>query len=69
MSTIQQMLRNAVGEHISPVTMWNIVNQLGKHNFSCVSVVSNLKDRKFFLIKWVEIASTQFSHHIEFKMP
>ena len=50
---------DVVGELSSPITMWNIVNQLGKHNFSCVSVVNNLKDRKFFLIKWVEIALTQ----------
>ena len=27
-------LTNAAGEPISPITMWNIVNQLGKHNFS-----------------------------------
>ena len=53
-------LTNAAGEPISPITMWNIVNQLGNHNFSSVSVVNNLKDRKFFLIKWVEIALTQF---------
>ena len=24
--------------------MWNIVNQLGKHDFYCGSVVNNLKD-------------------------
>ena len=42
---------DVVGELSSPITMWNIVNQLGKHNFSCVSVVNNLKDREFFLIK------------------
>ena len=53
-------LTNAVGESISPITMWNIVNQLGKHDFSCVWVVNNLKDRIFFFIKWVEIALTQF---------
>ena len=41
--------------------MWNIVNELGKHDFSCVLIVNNLKDRKFFfVIKWVEIALTQF---------
>ena len=51
---------DAVGELSSPITMWNIVNHLGKHNFSCFSVVNNLKDRKFFLIKCVEIALTQF---------
>ena len=26
--------------------MWNIVSQLGKHAFSCGSVLTNLKDRK-----------------------
>ena len=41
-------LTNAVGESISPITMWNIMNQLGKHDFSCVWVVNNLKDRIFF---------------------
>ena len=41
-------LANAVGERISSITMWDIVNQLGKHDFSCVSVVNNLKDRNFF---------------------
>ena len=45
-------LTNAVGERIFPI-IWNIVNKLGKHNFSCVSVVNNLKDRKFLLIKSV----------------
>ena len=42
---------NAVGESISSVTMWNIVNQLGKHKFSCAAVVNNLKDWKLFVIK------------------
>ena len=36
------------------------MNQLGKHDFSCASVVSNLKDMNFFLIIGVEIALTQF---------
>ena len=53
-------LINAVGGHISLITMWNIVNQLGKHDFSCASVVNNLKDMNFFLIIGVEIALTQF---------
>ena len=44
-------VKNAVGESISSITMWNIVNQLGKHDFSCGAVVNNLKDRKHFLIK------------------
>ena len=51
---------NAVGESTSSVTMWNIVNQLGRHGFSCGAVVNNLADRKLFLIKWIEIVLTQF---------
>ena len=51
-------LTNAVGERISPITMWNVMNQLGNHDFPCVLVVNNLKDRNFFLIKWVETAFT-----------
>ena len=36
------------------------MNQLGKYDFSYVTVVNNLKERNFFLIKWVEIALIQF---------
>ena len=36
-----------VDQNISSVTMY-IVNQLGKHRFSCGSVVKNLKDKKKF---------------------
>ena len=39
---------NAIGESISSITMWNIVNQLGKFDFSCGSVVNHLKERQFF---------------------
>ena len=39
---------NIVGESISSITMWNNVNQLGKHDFSCESVVNNLKEGKSF---------------------
>ena len=44
---------NVIGESISSIRMWNIVNQLGKHNFSCGQilfrqVVSNLRGRKLF---------------------
>ena len=39
-------LTNAAGELISQITMWNMVNQLGKHDFSCLSVVNNVKDIK-----------------------
>ena len=37
-----------VDQSISSITMYNIVNQLGKHGFSCGSVVNNLKDKKNF---------------------
>ena len=36
-----------VGESISLITMYNIVNQLGKRDFSHRSVVNNLEDRKY----------------------
>ena len=42
---------NAVGESVSSVTMWNIVNQLGKHEFSCGAVVNDLKDKELVVIK------------------
>ena len=29
---------NAIGEIVSSISMWNIVNQLGKHDFSCVEI-------------------------------
>ena len=51
---------NAVGESVSSETMWNIVNQLGKHDFSCEAVANNLEDRKLFLIQWTEIVLSQF---------
>ena len=35
-----------VGESISSISMYNIVNQLGKRNFSYGSVVNNLKEKK-----------------------
>ena len=28
-------MENIVGESISSITIWNIVNQVGKHDFSC----------------------------------
>ena len=37
---------NAIGESISSISIWNIVNQLGKYDFSCGSVVNNLKERQ-----------------------
>ena len=49
-----------VGESISSVTIYNIVNQLDKHDPCCGAVKNNLKDRKRFLIKRIEILLTQF---------
>ena len=59
-STDLHYLTNVVGELISQITMWNIANQLDKHDFSCVLMVNNLKDSKFFLVKWMKIALIQF---------
>ena len=28
-------VKNAIDESISSIIMWNIVNQIGKHDFSC----------------------------------
>ena len=38
----------AIGESISSISIWNIMNQLGKYNFSSGSVVNNLKERHHF---------------------
>ena len=35
---------NAIGKSILSLSIWNIVNQPVKYNFSCVSVVINLKE-------------------------
>ena len=53
-------MTNAVSGSISLVTSWNIVKKLGKHDFSRGAVVNNLKDRKLFLIKCIEIVLFQF---------
>ena len=38
-------VRNAIEDSISSISIWNIVNQLGKYDFSCgPPVVNNLKD-------------------------
>ena len=67
---------NAVGESIFSATMWNIVNQLGKHDLSPEAVVNNLKDRKLILIKLIEMFCTnsykarlELFHYVESKMP
>ena len=44
-------MTNAVGESISSVIMWNMVNQLGKHEFSCGALKNNVKDKELAVIK------------------
>ena len=39
------------------LSMWNIVNHLGKHDFSFGQVINNLKGN-FFLIKPIDITLT-----------
>ena len=51
---------NVLGESIFSATMWHIVNQLGKHGFSCREVVNNLKERKPLVTKLIEIVLNQF---------
>ena len=36
------------GESITSISVWNIVNHLGKYDFSWESVVNNLKERQIF---------------------
>ena len=42
---------NAIGESASSRSIWSIVNQLSKYNFSCGSVIIGLKETQGFLIK------------------
>ena len=39
---------NVEDENVSSISMWNILNQLVKHEFSCGLAVSNLKQKKTF---------------------
>ena len=39
---------NAIGKSISSISIWNIVNQLGRYDFSFGLVVNNLKERQRF---------------------
>ena len=47
-------VRNTIGAIFSSISMWNIVNQLSKHDFFLLldfppgNVVNNLKGRKIF---------------------
>ena len=43
---------NAIGESVSSISIWNIVNELGKIDFSCGSVVNNLKENN-----WIRTSS------------
>ena len=40
----EHVVTNAIGESISLRRIWNIVIQLGEYDFSCGSVVNNLKE-------------------------
>ena len=46
-----------IGGSISSISMWYIVNQLGKRDFSCeqIFLVGRLEREETFLIKWIEI--------------
>ena len=39
---------NAIGESFFSINVWNIVNQLDRHDFFCESVVNNLKEKQVF---------------------
>ena len=39
---------NAMGESISSISIWNIMNQLGRYDFSFGLVVNNLRERQRF---------------------
>ena len=39
---------HAIGESISSISIWNIVNQPGKYDFSCMLLAYNLKERQIF---------------------
>ena len=41
-------ITNAIDESIYLISMWNIVNQLGKYDFSRGLVENNLKERQLF---------------------
>ena len=39
---------NSIGESITSISIWNIVNQFGRYDFSFGLVVNNLKERQRF---------------------
>ena len=41
-------LTNPIDKSISSISIWDIVNQLGKYYFSCGLVVNNLTERQLF---------------------
>ena len=41
-------LTNAIGDSVSSISIWNIMDKLGKYDFSCGLVVNNLKERQLF---------------------
>ena len=48
-------MTNAIGESIYSISIWNIVNQLGKYDLSCESAVNNLKEKHFFLNQMTQL--------------
>ena len=49
---------NVLGESISSIHMWNIVNQYGKYDFFVW--VGSWKRTNFFLLKWIDTALIWF---------
>ena len=41
-------MTNAIAESTSSINTWNMVNQSGKYDFSCGSVVNNVEEKQVF---------------------
>ena len=65
---------NAIDESISLISIWNIVNQVGKYEFFCGSVVNNFIKRQLFPDQMNRncldlILDRYYWNHRESKMP
>ena len=65
---------NAMDESISLISIWNIVNQVGKYEFFCGSVVNNFIERQLFPDQMNRncldlILDSYYWNHRESKMP
>ena len=65
---------NAIDESISLISIWNIVNQVGKYEFFCGSVVNNFIERQLFPDQMNRncldlILDSYYWNHRESKMP